>query len=268
MKCEKCKSNLEFYKEYRLDVFDQYVLFFEFSSYRDNKIDPKVYALFTYFIDYIKKHDNLDIFTNLPYFFNEEIIVTCKTCNSENKLSPSLSLHYEFYLFAERYIYFIIDNIVMKHTNKNISDFSVNINELNLHVFVENIPDVYKKEKKLINKLLKLMNMLSEKGGGEFELLEWFLEQFKLQVFGVILGLIILKGIGNIGEAINGIKIKYEIRKRIKKGIHYWADIDIETLKKYISIPKEYKKSKEELIENILKIKFDEYKNEIIEKLK
>jgi len=227
--------------------------------------------LFKQFIENIKSNDIIDINIELNNCVDIEIIIKCQNCNFENNFQYLVYFSYRFYVYINEYIECILDNIIGKYLNMKISEIAIEINRKSIDILFENLPQNYKNDICLIKKLLYTKNILLSyegKGSDEYQLLGWLFNEFKVQIFGIILSLIIAGGIGKIKDLIKNIKIKHEIRKRIIANRKYWKDIDIESLKNFITIPKDFAGSKEELIEDILKIKYEEYKNEIIEKIR
>jgi len=267
MKCESCNKLLNFRKEYQENILDKYLLVFEKNSYHE--LDPKIYVLFENLITYIKENDNLDIFIELNNRIDDEILITCEDCGFINKINYTLIIAKEFYSYINRYIDFIYDNIITKLTNKKYNDFSIYLDENNYSILFENLPGYYENDKYLLKKLYYIRNIIPgiERGGNGQQIIEWIFEQLKIQVFGIIITLLITGSITKIKELVKSIKIKKEIKKRIKKGNKYWKDINLDDIRKYITIPKNFQGSKEELIEQILELKFEEYKNDILEKL-
>jgi len=275
MECQNCNAFLYFTKKYKETVLDKYSLIFVVNSsdVENNfyfRINPKIYVLFEKLIAYINENNNLDVFRKLKNHINEDFIVKCENCGFNNKITYSLMIANEFYIYVDNYIDFIIENTIEKITNKSLHDFSIYIGVNNYEILFDNLPHEYKKIKRFLKKLYYVRDITPvtfEGGAGGLEVLEWLLEQSKIYVFGLILNLIITGG-GKLKEFIKSLIIRKKISKKIKNYSRNWNDISLENLRKYISIPKDYKGSKEELIEQILKIKFKEYKNEIIEKLR
>jgi hypothetical protein len=267
MDCESCKKSLNFRKEYRENILDKYLLVFEKNNYHE--LDPKIYVLFENLITYIKENDNLNIFWELNNRIDDEIIIACENCGFINKIYYTIIIADEFISYISRYIDFIYDNIITKFTNKRYNDFSIYLDEDNYTILFDNLPNYYEREKFLLKKLYRVRNITSriEKGGNGQQIIEWILEQFKIQVFGIIITLLITGSITKIKELVKSIEIKKEIKKRIKRGKKYWKDINLDDIKKYITIPKKFHGRKEELVEQILELKFEEYKNDILEKL-
>jgi len=277
MNCEKCKETIYFSKKYSEIILEKFLLIYGINSnYFENglciRLNPKMYILFEKLITTIKETDDLDDFRKLTNRIDDDFEVICENCGHTNKVSYSLVFGNEFYFYIDNYIEFIIENTVEKYTGKPIQDFSIYIDSHNYEILYDNLPKEFNKEKQLLKKLYYVRHITPttfEGGGDGPTILLWLLEQFKIEVFGIILNLIITGGgIKLIVELVKTIKIKSKIRKKIKNKQKYWNDISIEDIKKHISIPKDFKGSKEELIEQILNDKFEEYKSEIIEKLR
>jgi hypothetical protein len=266
MKCEKCHKPIRLDKEYRVNICDKFILILEKPNYYET--NPKVYVLFEKMISYIKQNENLDLICNSFTQITGEVVVKCEFCGFDNKID-SLNFAYAFFNYVCSYIDFIFDNIITKYTNKKVEDFSIKVNESNFDTLFDNLPNNFESDRQLLEKLYYIKYNLPIIGGsGGPELLEWLLDEFKLSIFSIILSLIITGGIEKINELVKKIKIKTAIKKIIKSEEKYWKNISVEDIIKYISIPKDFNGSKEELIEQILKAKFEEYKNEIIEKLR
>jgi hypothetical protein len=245
MDCESCNKFLYFRKEYRENILDKYLLVFEKNAYRE--LDPKIYVLFENLITYIKENDNLDIFMKLNNHIDDEILIICENCGFKNKINYTLIIAHEFFSYISQYIDFIYDNIITKFTNKEYKDFSIYLNENNYTILFDNLPSYYESDKCLLKKLYYIRNLLpgiGGKGGNGQHIIEWILEQFKIQVFGIIITLLITGGITKIKDSVKSIKIKKEIKKRIKRGEKYWKDIDLDDIKNILLYQKNFKEVK------------------------
>jgi hypothetical protein len=195
----------------------------------------------------------------------------CPRCGATNKSDFVLSLPDQFFLFIEAYIDFEIDNILIKTLGMPAQDLGIDTLDINqIQSFLDEFPPEHENLRTLIPMLFMtkmLLPTLGGRGSGP-EILQWIINQVIAGVIGAVVALVITGGWNGIVRRLQGLRVRDKIKKKIQDNATYWNDVSFEDLSKFIVIPKNFSRSKEELIEKIIESKVDSYKQELIEKLR
>lgn len=255
---------------------------FIFYLNSDDSLKDNLLLYFTSLLCRIYEIEDLDIFKKYNYSISIKSNYQCRDCKTLEESETKLNITEQFHEYLNIYIEFMLNRISSENLGYGLFD---NIfgdwTDIDESIVVSLLPDdsIKKQElKKLlyVNSCLPLSakgrDRFGGHGGFDYTPLEWFLSLLMSEIISYIIGIFVVyginKGLGKIKDFIKGVKLKQIIRKKIKEKSQSWEDISLDEFEKYITFPKKFKGDKEEIIEEILKIKIQEYQERIISNIK
>ena len=195
--------------------------------------------------------------------------ISCPLCGEDNHYHHYKSIADDFYLYISRYISTLLESISIEHFGLTLEEFGYEYSDIHYEL-AKNLPLKYRKQKKIILKLLESMNKLPIEGGkgGDSEILHWIIENAMQNTFALVFSAIIGYGFKFGKWIINKQRIRKRIAVAVKNQKPYLNDLTMDEIVKNLKIPDDYSGSKEQLIEEIVFTRAMEYKNTLIERVR